>query len=126
MLAKRGGGASFALKLQHAHRVSAAGVLLVNSDDTSEVYSTGEEAPIPSVMLARADGEAVLSAVLASHATGRSAPRVSVCTDVQHELAICRRLPPHEHLVQILDMWEDSIEDVRTMWVTALLGTRGA
>jgi len=82
MLAKRGGGASFALKLQHAHRVSAAGVLLVNSDDTSEVYSTGEEAPIPSVMLARADGEAVLSAVLASQATGRSAPRVSVCTDV--------------------------------------------
>jgi len=108
LLTKRGGGASFALKLQHAHGVGAAGVLIMNRDDTSEVYSTGEgEAPIPSVMLARADGEAVLNAVLASQATGKSAPQVSVCTDVQHELAICKRLPPHEYLVEVLDMWED-------------------
>jgi len=116
LLAKRGGGASFALKLQHAHRVGAAGVLIMNSDDTSEVYSTGEEeAPIPSIMLARADGEAVLNTVLVSQTSGGAAPRVSVCTDVQHELAICRRLPPHEHIVQVLDMWEDGAAAVVIM-----------
>lgn len=116
LLAKRGGGASFAVKLQHAHGASAAGVLIMNSDNTSEVYSTGaEEASIPSIMIARADGEAVLNAVLASQATAGSAPRVSVCTDVQHELAICRRLPPHENLVHVLDMWEDGAAAVVIM-----------
>lgn len=116
LLARRGGGASFAVKLRHAHRAGAAGVIIINGEDTSEVYSTGEEeAPIPSVMLARADGEAVLSAVLDSQATGRSTPRASVCTDVQHELAICRRLPPHEHLAQVLDMWEDGAAAVVVM-----------
>mmetsp|Transcript_5929 Transcript_5929/g.14064 ORF Transcript_5929/g.14064 Transcript_5929/m.14064 type:complete len:449 (+) Transcript_5929:87-1433(+) len=122
VIVRRGGGVSFLEKLLNAQRGGAVGVLIVNNEDRAEVYSVGEaEPPLPSVMVTRSDGDVAIHAALACQASNtdsepsRFGALVSVFTDVQHELAICRRLPPHPQVARVFDAWQDGPSAVLIM-----------
>mmetsp|Transcript_150119 Transcript_150119/g.279869 ORF Transcript_150119/g.279869 Transcript_150119/m.279869 type:complete len:504 (+) Transcript_150119:141-1652(+) len=108
VLARRGGGVGFADKVSNAACGGAAGLLLVNSAEHSEAYRlAGKVKPgIPSMMVGQKDGEALFR-LLGSDAAKRAPISIEVRTDAEHEVTLCRRLPPHPNIIQVLDAWHE-------------------
>lgn len=93
-------------------------MIIVNTHDYTEEYALGGiENPIPSVLVGSLDGEVMLSFLQTSEAAvseqlgdstlSSGSCLVEVRTDVEHEVAVCQRLPPHPHVIQILDTWDE-------------------
>lgn len=108
LLARRGGGVGFADKVLNASRGGAAGVLIINTAEDSEAYRlAGKGKPcIPSMMVGQKDGEEILC-LLSSDVAGQSPISVEVRTDAEHEVTLCRRLPRHPNVIQVLDAWHE-------------------
>lgn len=108
VLVRRGGGVSFGDKVCNAHRGCAAGVLFINTAEDSEAYCLGANAKawVPSMMLGQADGEELLG-LLRDEAASGEALCAEVRTDSEHEVALCRRLPIHPNIIQVLDAWHE-------------------
>lgn len=93
---------SFENKLANALKGGAVGVIFINGAEKSEVYVAGRGQPLlPSVMISASEGEAAISAVRCGGA------RVEVRTDAEHEMAICKCLPPHPNVIRVLDAWRN-------------------
>jgi len=107
VLVRRGGGVSFSQKVTNAYCGGAAGVVIVSNSSEVDIYSVDAPAgsKVCSVMVPRPDGDAMIASCSAG---SRGAPTTcQVRTDVGHEVDICRRLPPHPNVIQVLDTWED-------------------
>ncbi|CAE8597025.1 unnamed protein product, partial [Polarella glacialis] len=88
-------------------------VLLINAEDSAEVYSFGSERPtVLSVMLTRSDGEQAIRLILqyqelVSSSSLATVVHTEIRTDVGHEAVLSLRMPPHPNVVEVLDSWED-------------------
>mmetsp|Transcript_5411 Transcript_5411/g.15485 ORF Transcript_5411/g.15485 Transcript_5411/m.15485 type:complete len:401 (-) Transcript_5411:195-1397(-) len=101
ILVVRRGGCSFAQKLDHAGAGGAVGVILVNNEDELIEYSVrGTANPdIPVMMICTSDGQDLL-ALLERDADSR----VTIRTEIQHHIALIQELPPHPHVVELIDV----------------------
>jgi calcium/calmodulin-dependent protein kinase (CaM kinase) II len=114
LLVRRGGGVPFSQKVSNAQLGGAVGAIIINTHDYTEEYSLGHaENPLPSMLVGRTDGEAIIEFISANAASSDSGSAARTCcvvevrTDVEHEVAVCKHLPPHPHLLQILDTWDE-------------------
>mmetsp|Transcript_96850 Transcript_96850/g.172361 ORF Transcript_96850/g.172361 Transcript_96850/m.172361 type:complete len:472 (+) Transcript_96850:101-1516(+) len=106
----RRGGISFFAKVQNAVRGGAIGVIFINEEDSTEVYSFGgEKHLLPSVMITRSDGDRAIALCQHRQQAGTTLGRtvVQVRTDVGHEACVSRELSTHRNVVEVLDAWEE-------------------
>jgi len=105
----RRGGASFFAKVEKAALAGARGVIFINEDDSTEVYSFGNDNHLlPSVMVTRSDGDRAIAMLQQMQAgTSSGIAHVKVRTDVGHEALVSQELPLHGNVVEVLDAWEE-------------------
>jgi serine/threonine protein kinase len=126
VLVRRGGGVPFADKVANAGLAGAIGVIIINNRDCTEEYALGDPSKDirPSMLISQSAGEAVLELLVTSEitedfttassstqppppATSRWQCMAEVRTDAEHEVAMCRRIPPHPQVIKILDTWDE-------------------
>lgn len=117
VLVRRGGGIPFLRKCLNVQSSGARGIVFINGDDSLEPYSVGtiDAAPLPTLLIMRSDGEAALEMLSSNQLETASCCNATVRTDVGHELMICKRLPPHQHVVKMLNAWQEGEGAVMVM-----------